>query len=488
MRGQKCGKCVFQCERDDKDGDRDTSGHERPISDYDSAATDQAYPSRQVVYDATSTFLLTSPKMPGCYSAKIYSLSGRLCRRGEFQIFVSLICSQTCELIGFNSTGNRRHSPIQILNVDVLLNIFHLYRLEEEYDDGIAKVFGVFVWRRQCWWYKLAHVCRLWRNLILESPSRLNLHLYCTNGVPIADMLAHSPPLPLTIYYTDRKITTEDESGILLALSHRDRVRHIHFSGLPNMGKFFTAMDDQFPILEFMYIYSTTEVVLPLTFQAPNLRYLLLLTASLPIGSPLPTTTGLVTLDLIDIPASAYFPPSYLLTRLSLMAQLKRLSITFSSPFPDGDVERQLHQTPDMTTLPNLRWFAFTGVSGYLEGLVSRINAPSLSILRVYLYNQLSFTVPRLLQFMKTSENLRSTAVHIYFGVLAVSLHAAPWKWDTPLELAVGCRPFGLRISSQAMVQFFDTFSPVLSVVEEVTFSYPVHHQSAAWHINVDRR
>jgi hypothetical protein len=59
-------------------------------------------------------------------------------------------------------------------------------------------------------------------------------------------------------------ITAEDESGILLALSHRDRVRHIHFSMLPNEGNIVTAMDGQFPILERLHIYSQTEVVLPI--------------------------------------------------------------------------------------------------------------------------------------------------------------------------------------------------------------------------------
>jgi hypothetical protein len=426
--------------------------------------------------------------MSGCYSAIIYPLIRRLCQRkpsSEFPISVCLICSQSCELIGLNS--NRRHSPINILNDDVLLNIFHLYRLAESDEDENTEL--KYRWDRQRWWYKLAHVCQVWRYIILGSPSRLNLHLLCTNGVPVADMLAHSPPLPLTICYHGHKITIEDESGILLALSHRDRVRHIHFSMLPNMGMFVMVIDDQFPVLEHMYIHSRTELDLPETFQAPNLRHLILWRAYIPIGTPLLTTStaGLVTLELHDIPTSAYFPPSYLLTQLSLMAQLKKLSIEFRSPIPIHDVDRQLHQTPDMTTLPNLCWFAFTGVSGYLEGLVSRINAPSLSILRVYLFSQLSFTVPRLLQFMQTSENLRFTAVHVNFGAVAVSLHAVPWKWDAPLELEVRCRPLHWQISSQVAVQFFGTFSPVLSVVEKVTFCYQGYHRSSQWYNNVDR-
>jgi hypothetical protein len=427
--------------------------------------------------------------MPGCQSTIIYPpLIRRLGRRKQFEImtFVSLICSQTCELIGLNS--NRRRSPIHILNDDVLLSIFNLYRLADpdEYEDGTGMTIG---WSHQRWWYKLAHVCRQWRNIIFGSPSRLDLHLYCTKGVPVADMLAHSPRLPLTIdYHTmgPREMTTEDESGIFIALSCRDRVRHIDFWMLPNVGKFVTVMDDQFPILERMHIYSRTEVVLPVTFQAPNLRHLRLWRTSLPIRSPLLTTTaaGLVTLSLLNILPSAYFPPSYILTRLSLMTQLERLFIGFKSPI-NRDVEEQSRQTPETITLPNLRWFAFHGESAYLEGLVARISAPALNTLHVHLFNQLSFTSPRLLQFMQTSDNLTFNAVQVTFGELAVSLHAVPCK-DPPLLLRIRCRHLDWQVASAA--QFFGTLSPVLSVVEQLAFGYQEHKRSSEWHNNVDRR
>jgi hypothetical protein len=302
-------------------------------------------------------------------------------------------------------------------------------------------------------------------------------------------MLAHSPPLPLTIdYHTlgPREMTADDESGIFLALSNRDRVRRIEFWELPNVGKFVTAMDDQFPILERMYIRSRIEVVLPATFQAPNLRHLRLWAASIPIRSPLLTNTaGLVTLKLRHIPASADFPPSYILTRLSLMTQLEKLCIGFDSPIHNRDVEMQLHQTPDMTTLPNLRRFVFHGVSAYLEELVARISAPSLSTFRVYLCHQISSTIPRLLQFMQTSENLTFSAVQVTFGALAVFLHAVPWRWDSSLLLRIECKHLDMQVASAA--QFFGALSPILSVVEQVSFSYEEHSQSSESHNNVDR-
>ena len=166
------------------------------------------------------------------------------------------------------------HSSIHTLNDDVLLNIFHLYRLHLR-DEGDGE--GIFIdrrWDRQRWWYKLAHVSGQWRYIILASASQLNHHLLCTYGVPVQDMLANSPPLPLTIYYIDRnrRMTVEDEEGVLLALSHRDRVCSIAFK-MPasQLGKtIIPAMDKQFPILERIYIDSQTEegtsVILPTTF------------------------------------------------------------------------------------------------------------------------------------------------------------------------------------------------------------------------------
>jgi hypothetical protein len=393
------------------------------------------------------------------------------------------------------TTTNRRHSPIRSLNGDVLLNIFYLYRLDfpVEYENCDGELY--FYWDHQRWWYKLAHVCRLWRNLILASPSRLDLNLLCTYGVPVADMLAFSPLLPLTIYYEggDRRITAEDESGILLALSHRERVRHISFC-VPPVGhtnvlsKFVMAMDDQFPILECLYIDSQTEEVLPVAFQAPNLRHLLLSTTSPSIRSTLLTTiASLVSLALTNIPASAYFPPGYLLTQLSFMLQLETFVIGFHSPLPNRDVERQLFHATDIPqiTLPNLCWFAFQGTSAYFEGLVARISAPSLSVLEVYLFNQLTFTVPCLSQFLLASENLRFNAVKVVFNGDFVHFKAAHSKEIPPLQLQIKCGHLDWQVAS--VVQIFTTLSPVLSAVDEVTLSYVEHNQSSEWHNDISQ-
>jgi hypothetical protein len=104
--------------------------------------------------------------------------------------------------------GNSPHTAsIDILDDDSLLNIFYLYRsfLLGEDDDDDAPLFGENEgWGRGHWWLKLSHVCPRWRNLILASSSYLGLCLVCTKGTPVADMLAHSPPLPLVVDYNHK--------------------------------------------------------------------------------------------------------------------------------------------------------------------------------------------------------------------------------------------------------------------------------------------
>ena len=116
-----------------------------------------------------------------------------------------------------------RIASIHILDNDSLLNIFYLYRPfflgEDENNYSIYRFRGGRVrWDQGRWWYRLAHVCQRWRNLILGSASYLGLSLVCTKGTPVENMLEHSPPLPITVdYNSENSITAEDEKAILLA-------------------------------------------------------------------------------------------------------------------------------------------------------------------------------------------------------------------------------------------------------------------------------
>ena len=234
------------------------------------------------------------------------------------------------------------------------------------------------------------------------------------------------PSFPLVVdhYYRDTK--ADDMEQILHTLQHRDRVRRIRLiKAIPIVEKLIVAIDDEFPMLEYLCIApeSNTSMALPRTFQAPRLRHLILSNLAPPIGPPPPSgATNIVTPSLLNIYSSTYFGPDSLLQWVSLLPRLETLWIDFYSPifpFSSADVERYLMHMLNMTyvTLPNLCNFRFQGAIMYLEALLSRITAPHLDVLHIIFFIHPSLSVPHLLQFMSTSENLTFRSAQLSFGV-----------------------------------------------------------------------
>ena len=386
---------------------------------------------------------------------------------------------------------------INVLDNDSLLNIFYLYRpffLGED-EDGVNRLLGGRQWHQGRWWYQPAHVCQRWRNLILGSASYLRLSLVCTNCTPIKNMLAHSPPLPLTVdYIGEDGITAEDEEAILLALEQRHRVRHLRLAfPVQNLRKLVMAINEEFPILEYLILDTPSKdrmaLMLPETLQAPNLHHLALTGFACPIRPRLhPTAASIVTLSLIINHQSAYFQPNVLIQWISFIPQLERLAIAFSFPVPNRDVERQLTRTPITThiTLPNLRLFVFRGVSAYLEAVLCRITTPRLENLRIRLFKQLTFSVPLLTQFTNTTENLRFDNAQILFNdkEIHVGMSFREAHADA-FFVKVDCVHLDWQVSSVAQIS--NALSQVLSAVEHLTFRHKVHSQSSEEHNHVDR-
>ena len=387
---------------------------------------------------------------------------------------------------------------IHILDDDSLLNIFYLYRPsflgeDERYFDRVRG--GKLRWKQGRWWFLLAHVCQRWRNLILGSASYLRLSLVCTNGTPVANMFEFSPHLPLTIdYRSENGISAEDEEGLLLALEHRARIRHLRlFLPWQELQKYVMAIDEEFPILEYLIVGPWTEdstaLMLPETLQAPNLRHLALNGFACPIRSRLhPISAGLVTLYLTINHQSAYFQPNILLQWISFMPHLECLVIRFTFPVPNRDVERQLTHMPITThiTLPNLRLFAFRGVSAYLEAVAYRIAAPRLENLDIWFFKQLTFSVPRLVLFMNATENLRFGNAEIAFQDEGVNVVMYLHEADTyPFIVRVDGWHLDRQVSSVAQIS--NTHNQVFSAVERLVLRHNVHSRSSKEHNDVDR-
>ena len=399
-----------------------------------------------------------------------------------------------------------RNSPlttsIHMLDDDSLLNVFYLYRpflLGEDDDDEDSRLFGgIGGWDRGRWWYELAHVCQRWRNVVLGSAAYLDVSLVCTNGTPVGDMLAHSPPLPLVVEYNfdeDEDITEEDEKAAILALKQYDRVHRVRLKMPPtSLQKFIVAMDDVYPILEHLIIWhlfedKTTILTFPETLEAPHLRRLALMSFALPIGCRLLTTAvGLVTLCLYMENPSTYFHPNTFLQWLSFMPQLETIVIIFDFPARSRHLGGQFTHTAITTpvTLPNLRTFAFQGVTAYSEALLYRIFAPRLEKLDIAFFNQLTFFVPRLLHFVGTTENLRFKTAKFKFSDRHVHVRLYPHEEADmyALTFAIICCHLDWQVSS--MAQIFNALSPVLSAVEHLTFEHELHSQSSEEHNEVD--
>ena len=415
------------------------------------------------------------------------------------------VLSMSHHFIKTRPTGNRSPSIfIHHLDDYSLLIIFSLCRPvildESEVDDTV--ILGGGKWNRERWWHRLIRVCRRWRYLVLQSAFHLQVSLVCTRGTPVADMLAHSnPAIPLIIdHFDDRHqdLTAEDEKGIILALRQRDRLRRIRIlKPTPILQKLIIALDGEFPILEFLFIWHQryhrpviepiTNLNFPETFRAPHLRQLLLKNFATPIQSPsLTTMRNLATLNLFRIPSSAYFHPNALLQRLTLMPQLEGLWIGFNFT---RDVERQLSRTPIMTrvTLPNLRWLGFRGTSAYLEALLPWVTTPLVEKLRIYFFNRMVYSIPQLSQFISAARNFQVKTATLYFNEDYVRVMTFPRIGDElrNLDMELGGRHLDWQVVSAAQV--FRALSVVFSVVEHLTINYYRHNVSSEWNNEANR-
>ena len=397
-----------------------------------------------------------------------------------------------------NST---RTVSIDVLDDDSLLHVFYLYRPSlsgEDQDDDVRLMGGNEIETRGRWWYTLVHVCQRWRNIIFRSASYLGIFLVCTYGTPIADMLAHSPPLPLIVHYDTegRDITTDDEDGIIFALKQRDRVLRVRLARMDTslIEKFIAVMDEEVPILENLIIIlpikdDSTILVLPETVHAPHLRLLWLGGFALPMGSRLLTTAvSLVTLYLVMDHPSTYFHPNTLLQWISLMPQLETLTIYFKFSIHSRGVVAQLTHTPIIApvTLPNLHFFQFHGVSAYLEALVHRITAPRLEKLNIDFFNQVRFSVPCLLEFMDTTENLRFDTAAFKFSDRRVRVEVY-YREETGYAFAIRIFCWHLDWQVSSMAQISNSLSQMFSAVEHLILQHEVHGRSSEEHNEVDR-
>jgi hypothetical protein len=215
-------------------------------------------------------------------------------------------------------------------------------------------------------WQSLVHVCRRWRSLVLESPHRLNLRLFCTPKTPARDKLDIWPTLPLLIGGV--MTLTSGTDNVIAALEQSNRVCQVnlHPAGW-QLEEVLATMQVPFPDLTDLRLFSHGKALpvipIPDSFlggSAPRLRHFELSGIPFP-GLPnlLLSATHLVYLRLINIPHSGYISPEAMVALVSALSSLEALMLEFRSPQsrPHGETSRS--PPSKRSVIPALDFFTF---------------------------------------------------------------------------------------------------------------------------------
>ena len=308
---------------------------------------------------------------------------------------------------------------IDLLPDVVLLETFHFYVdnvLDVEYMHQDIEA-----------WTTLVHVCRKWRQVILGSPLRLNLRLYCTGSTPVGKTLEVWPMLPIFVLGSGQK--EWDVDNLVSVLEHNDRICELSLGAMQSSGseEVLAAMQKSFPALVNLDLqHIDASALVPASFlrgSAPQLEFLTLHGITFP-GLPklLLSATNLVRLQLHTIPQAGYISPQTMVRCLSVLTRLEYLFIGFKSHRSRPD--RRRPPPPTRTFLPVLTEFDFSGVSEYLEDLVAQIDAPLLKNLGITFFHQLIFDTPQLTQFISRTPKLKPSddKVEVEFSSSDVSV------------------------------------------------------------------
>ncbi|KAH9968118.1 hypothetical protein BC827DRAFT_1263848 [Russula dissimulans] len=374
-----------------------------------------------------------------------------------------------------------RRLTFETLPDDVLVEIFDLYVDEAEDADG---------------WHTLVHVCRRWRNLVFASPHHLGLQLLCTDTRPTRVMLAVWPPLPIIITNSgDLMLLVRGAGNIIAALQQRDRVCEIDLQNVPwwLSETFATLMQEPFPVLTSLTLglYDEWARLLPnspLCESAPRLRKLSLDHIPLPaIQRLLLSASNLVHLTLCNIPRSGYISPVALITYLSAMTRLEFLQLAFRSPPSHSDRTSGHPPLLTRTVFPALISLRFKGVSEYLEDLVARIDVPQLHNFKIVFFNQLTFDMSRIFQFVcRCKKFSKLDQADIVLSKRFVNLKLSPQVESldgTMFSLKILCTKSDWQLSSLA--QACSSVLPSLSTLDQL-FIYEDSGHQPLWQDDVE--
>ena len=379
--------------------------------------------------------------------------------------------SQFPQLFSYSHNGPNGHqlsSPrvtIRSIPNEVLLEIFVSYRQSFEREGDYERV-----WNSNKGWFKLAHVCRNWRQVVLTSPSRLQLRLLLTEHRPRrAHALRRLPPLPIIVDYRSGTRSVQTQTRMISALAYPGRVCGINFNyscpgRFEHSSKLLAAMNQAFPALKSLELHLPCflELHTPpfVAAQTSHLQRLNFMGTVAQLSRVLPYTTSLV--DLTLTLERMFFSSDHiqLLVPLQGLSSLRRLKV-------DTWIAEMLGLAggTGYALLPTLTSFSFTGSMGLLNILVAGLAAPSLQELRITVSG--THAVPPLThlttfihnsgrRFFSAQLNAPENEIN-----LVMSAHSHSHSTDDP--------PFKVIASGmRSNLRIGDLFSEALATVEDV--------------------
>ena len=380
-------------------------------------------------------------------------------------------------------------SKINKLPEEVLLEIFDSYRRVLKYVDSYQiSMSGVSHrnrhehqpvymyerrWNRKHGWFKLVHVCRKWRRIVLGSPSRLDLSLVLIEHNPGHMKTVYTtrlPSLPIRIDYAYGTPTNNDVSRVVAALKQRDRVRGIVFKGQDlQLGKVFGKMKCSFPVLERLDICHSSGLVnlkLPPTFlrgSAPRLRRLKMSPVSLKsISQLLSSATALVELYLNIDTIFGPSPTSSLIAYLQAMPCLRWLTLKLTCGISHNLIPESPENGGKIVPLSKLTFFHFYGHQVSLDGLMSGLSAPSLETFNTKFPGSFISPMRHISRFVTdtNSEHHAFRVISSSRGSFSLSLMAHSECIDEPDP--------HFNFYSCRVMQISTALSPRLGIVEEL--------------------
>ena len=355
---------------------------------------------------------------------------------------------------------------IDMLHDDVLLEIFNFY----QDDRANRKEFG---WG----WIILVQVCRRWRQLIFESPRRLDIQLVCTPTTPTKGLLEFWPHFPIIVCYCESVASYLWRVGVensITALECRDRASLIDIFclHLSELRKLIAVMNKPFPILTKVSLRIAdydAALDLPETFlggSAPSLRSFSLEGIRFPtLPKFILSSTRIVHLFLNRV---GYISPEVIASCLAALPKLNYFRIGFRSPLPH--IIQISAPTLPRAVLPALTHFSFRGVSEYFEALVAQIDTPILKRLSIAFFISTlvpTLEIPRIHDFVNRIESLGPFGradVEVSDRTIRMTLGSPT---STQFRLALECGKVQDRIMSP-MTQIFSQQLRLLSHVEQL--------------------